>query len=96
MRYATSRNRQQELSHKIAEWKKIARYLTIKEAQINSIQRDYDGHTQEQTYQMLLLWKRKKGDDATYRALVQALRQAQLNDLADELSPKQGKMDIIS
>lgn len=58
------------------------------------IQNDNAGCTQEQIYQMLLFWKNKEGNDATYRVLAQALRQAQRNDLADDLSSRTGKMGI--
>lgn len=97
MKYSSSRHPQQELSHKItAEWKNVARYLTVEEAQIYSIQKNNDPCTQEQIYQMLLVWKRSKGNDATYRILEKALRQAQRGDLADDVSSRQGKMDITS
>ncbi|KAJ8019380.1 Receptor-interacting serine/threonine-protein kinase 1 [Holothuria leucospilota] len=84
-----------DLSKRIAaEWEFVARYLTIEEAQINIFKKDYD-HTRERIYQMLLFWKKEKGNGATYRVLTQALRQSERNDLADDLSLRQGNMGII-
>ena len=51
-----------------AKWKNLARALGIPEAHIEVVEEE-SRNVVEKSYQLLLLWKRAKGAEATYGAL---------------------------
>ena len=59
-------------------WKRLARRLGIKRPKITAIDDRYKGLS-EKAYNMLVHWKQRKGCDATYEVLYEALT----NDLVD-------------
>ena len=57
-----------------SQWKFVARQLGVAEHDIDVITGDYREDVMEQAHQMLLKWKRTNGRDATYGALMDAIR----------------------
>lgn len=63
----------EELANEIAEsWKRLARRLKLEEPRITAIDNE-NRELSEKAYQMLLDWKQRNADDATYAILFQAL-----------------------
>ncbi|XP_071851233.1 uncharacterized protein [Apostichopus japonicus] len=67
------------------EWRDVGRGLKITEAEMQDLTIDVRSGQRETIYQMLILWKRKHGDDATYGALIKALTNAGRKDLSDDI-----------
>ncbi|XP_070545313.1 uncharacterized protein [Ptychodera flava] len=69
-----------------SDMKIFARYLGLKEIEIETIKHDFPNDAQEQNYQMLLLWVRRAGHDATIKKLIETMfRIPQLKLLSDDL-----------
>ena len=62
------------LSENIVEWKFFARYLTVKEKEIERIEKEHQNDVREQCYQMLRQWERCQTQTYTYYSLGRALR----------------------
>ena len=81
-----TKNVLEHLSKKISVgWRKLGRRLSFEEEDLTEFDR---GHEEicEKAYAMLLSWKQRKGSDATYLVLNNALRETRVNrtDLAQE------------
>ena len=77
----------QELSRKISDkWKKLGRQLDFEECDLIAIEQDNAGQLVEKAYTMLRQWKEWKGQDATHKALYEALcdGNVQRRDLAQK------------
>lgn len=77
----------QHLSQKISkDWKRLGRRLSFEEADLQEFD-DRRHEISEKAYVMLLRWKQRKGSDATYSVLNNALRDRLVDrtDLAQEL-----------
>lgn len=74
-----------DVSEQIAQWEGLASRLGLSNAKIHNIKEDYRGNNSEIKYQMLVSWKQKNGKNATYRALIEGLKKADLEDLANEI-----------
>lgn len=74
-----------DVSEEIAQWEGLASRLGLSNAKIHNIKEDYRGNNSEIKYQMLVSWKQKNGKNATYRALIEGLKKAGLEDLANEI-----------
>ncbi|PIK46268.1 hypothetical protein BSL78_16854 [Apostichopus japonicus] len=73
----------QDLSENLSnEWRNVGRKLKLGETELDNIQADHKGQ-KEVIYQMLRLWKRKRGKEATNKTLIDALREAEQQDLHD-------------
>lgn len=84
-----------ELSHKISrEWKDVARHLELTEGDIEHIATDYEHNIKEKVFKMLLFWKQRNGQRATYRIISEALVRAGRRDLADNLKGQKGKVKV--
>jgi hypothetical protein len=68
-----SRDVLRDLSKELPKWEFPARALGLKEADIESIKADYPCNSREQCYKMLLMWKQRCAQNATYQALGRAL-----------------------
>lgn len=53
------------------KWKSLGRRLGYDEPELNAF--DNDNGVMEKAYQMLLSWKKRKGSNATYQVLYEAL-----------------------
>ena len=70
------------MGEKIAEkWKTLGRSLGIEDPELEGIDHLHK-QLREKGYQMLKLWKQKKGSAATYQALCDALNRVKCKDLA--------------
>ena len=81
-----TKNVLEHLSKKISvDWRTLGRRLSFDEADLQEFDRGHE-EISEKAYAMLLRWKQRKGSDATYRVLNNALRQTLVNrtDLAQE------------
>ena len=67
------------------EWKMFARSLGLSDGDIDCIEDDYARNLREQIRQSLNYWKNENRTEATKESLIRALRQAQLNLLADNI-----------
>ncbi|XP_071839486.1 uncharacterized protein [Apostichopus japonicus] len=87
----------QDLSGNLTEeWRDVGRKLKLEETDICNIVADHrDKGQKEVIYQMLLLWKQKRGMAATNNALIDALREARRQDLHDNFL-KFGKFGTTS
>ncbi|PIK46720.1 putative tumor necrosis factor receptor superfamily member 10B [Apostichopus japonicus] len=74
----------QVLAEKIVDWKKLGRKLLLPEEELQAIDVENRKH-EEAVYQMLLKWKQKNGNAASYRGLGEALKRADRKDLQDFL-----------
>ena len=75
------------LSVRIAEkWKPLGRRLKIIEAKLTAFHKENEEYT-EKAYKMLLHWKNRDGQDATYSVLYEALCSERVNEklLAEEI-----------
>ena len=73
-----------QLAEKIApSWRKLGRALGLEEHKLSSIDADYK-HVYEKSCQMLLVWKKMNGSQATYNWLVHALQSIGSRILAEE------------
>ena len=74
----------EQLSVKVGEWKPLARRL-LESSQVEALDKDNEEWS-EKAFAMLIIWKRKKGSEATYRCLYDALCHDLVNrrDLAEE------------
>lgn len=71
-------------------WKKIAKKLKINNPKITVIHKEIEEFS-EMIYQILLKWKQANGSAATWKKLYQALKDADLRELAEKHSFKQIK-----
>ena len=81
-----------DLGEKIAEkWKKLGRRLGIEDSELQLISQSSD-QLSKKGYQMLKLWKQKKGSAATYQAVCDALQHRRVNrqDLAEQFCSIEG------
>ena len=67
--------------HHLNKWEDVSPYLRLKNAE--EIIRRTRGDYQDQRMEMLKIWKRQKGNKATYRVLMEAAKKALDNTLAD-------------
>ena len=74
------------LSKKVHYWKTLGRRLMFDEAELQEFDHKDHEKISEKAYAMLLAWKQRKGLDATYSVLNQALRNKLVNraDLAQK------------
>ncbi|PIK60814.1 Receptor-interacting serine/threonine-protein kinase 1 [Apostichopus japonicus] len=78
------------------EWRHVGRKLKLTETDLRNIEADNKSNGQKEVvYQMLLLWKRKRGMAATNKTLRDALKAAGLMDLHDNFL-KWGKFGTTS
>ena len=75
----------EDLSVKVNDWEKLGRRLEFTPAELTALHQD-KGKWSEKAFAMLLEWKQRKGSDATYRCLYDALCHKLINrkDLAEE------------
>ncbi|XP_071842497.1 uncharacterized protein [Apostichopus japonicus] len=87
----------QDLSENLSkEWRHVGRKLKLTETDLRNIEADNKSNGQKEVvYQMLLLWKRKRGMKATNKTLRDALKAAGLMDLHDNFL-KWGKFETTS
>ena len=69
----------------LIDWKRLAPYLGLTEADEEAISEDYRGSFELQKREALRKWKRKCGSEATYSWLVQILCRARCVDLAEKV-----------
>ena len=69
----------------LIDWKRLAPYLGLTEADEKAISEDYRGSFELQKREALRKWKRKCGSEATYRQLIQILCANGCVDLADKV-----------
>lgn len=62
------------LSRILLSWKFIGRALDLDESDLEHIRVDYPNDCREQSYKMLLLWKQRQPQNATYQVLGQVLQ----------------------
>ncbi|XP_071842511.1 uncharacterized protein [Apostichopus japonicus] len=76
-----------DLSGKLSKgWEDVGRNLKLEETKLENIEADNKSKGQKEVvYQMLLLWKRKHGKQATNKTLSYALQAAERKDLSDYL-----------
>ncbi|PIK48049.1 hypothetical protein BSL78_15084 [Apostichopus japonicus] len=68
------------------EWRDVGRNLKLAETELDNIEADNKSKGQKEVvYQMLLIWKRKHGMEATNKTLRDALKAANRKDLSDYL-----------
>ena len=67
------------------KWKDLARALKLKEASIDSIQKDQFGLTKECCITVLVRWMGREGRNATVKKLAAALTKVELKSVADKL-----------
>ena len=67
------------------KWRNLARALTFREANIDSIQKDQGGSTKECCITVLVRWMGREGRNATVKNLVAALTRVELKNVADKL-----------
>ena len=67
------------------KWRDLARALKYSEAVINRIQEDHSGSTKECCIEVLVCWIGREGQDATVEKLAEALKRAELKNIADKL-----------
>ena len=78
--------RDYKLPEKIGDkWRDLARALKYSEAIINRILKDQGGSTKECCIEVFVSWIRREGQDATIGILAEALKRAELKNIADEL-----------
>ena len=65
----------QRVSEELAvrDWKRLARYLDLKESTIDEIDEDHKSSSKERKYQMLHKWSQCQGDGATPKALLECV-----------------------
>ena len=75
----------ERLSVKIEKWKPLGRRLKLESSELEALHKDNEEWS-EKAFAMLMKWKQKKGSDATYRCLYDALCHDLVNrkDLAEE------------
>lgn len=81
-----TKNVLEHLSKKISvDWRTLGRRLSFDEADLQEFDRGHE-EISEKAYALLLRWKQRKGSDATYRVLNNALRETLVDrtDLAQE------------
>lgn len=66
------------------EWLDLARILGLPDSMLYDTRTDNIGHVKEARYQMLLRWKRKRGQHA-HSVLAEALSKAGRGDLSEKL-----------
>ena len=64
-------------------WKFIGRQLGLSEATITSIESKDRGNIKETFYQMMLSWRKTKGEQATCEALIEALEKENMRAIAE-------------
>ena len=82
----------EELGYEIGEkWMALGRRLGVTEPEIQNLKQKHDT-LPERGYQMLLIWKQKKGCDATYQALNVELQHklVKRKDLAEKICQEKG------
>ena len=75
----------EHLSVKVEKWKPLARRLKLESSELKALHEDNEEWS-EKALAMLIKWKRKKGSEATYRCLYDALCHDLVNrrDLAEK------------
>lgn len=74
------------IADKINKWERIAIRLQIPDPQITEIQKNYQGDYGEQKYQMLMFWKKMRGDGATWSELMSAVLEENDRHLANQIN----------
>ncbi|XP_038061122.1 uncharacterized protein LOC119731909 [Patiria miniata] len=69
------------------EWKQLASYLGIRKEEVDKIEIDHRQSVNEQIFQMLVLWRQKRGNKVNEmrKELIDALIQVDRRDLADKV-----------
>ncbi|NP_001171935.1 protein FADD [Saccoglossus kowalevskii] len=67
------------------DWRQLARRLYLQETDIDAIAHDHMRDLKEQSLQALKKWKINCGNQATKKALIDALRRCRLNYIADQV-----------
>ena len=74
-----------QIASKVSDWQRLAIHLDIDTPTRESIEKDYkENHRQK--IEMLLEWRRNKGSNATWKALVRASEEAKNKQLAEEIN----------
>ena len=67
----------------LTNWEKLSPYLGLLSSQKQEISKSYVGDYGQQKCECLNKWKEEKGNEATYRAFIQAAEDAKDKQLAD-------------
>lgn len=67
----------------IRKWRTLARRLGLSDQVIDNLAEKYNGNTQEQVRQALILWS--KGDNVSRESLVKALKSCEMNMTAHKI-----------
>ena len=70
------------------KWTELAYELNLRKEDVREIKADYPGSVVEQGFEMLCRWRERQGNAASAADLIEALREAELNDVADKLMEK--------
>ena len=75
--------------HVVGDWKFLGRNLDLSESQLTEVEGSFST-LRDRCFQMLVLWRETKRDDATPAALIRTLRKSRYNTVAgaQTLSPK--------
>ena len=73
-----------QIAKDLTQWQVVAYHLGLKEAEVEEID-DMPGSLPEKRIKMLLKWKNKLEDVATYRRLSECLSSMRRNDLAQKV-----------
>lgn len=71
-------------SKEIVTWEFLSPYLGITKAEEHELKMDYCDYCQ-QKQELLFMWRRKKGNEATWRVLAKACEEAKENSLAEKI-----------
>ena len=66
-------------------WERLHPFLGLSRAQKEEIARSYSGDYGLQKQECLEVWKKERGREATYRALITAAEEARDKELADNI-----------
>ena len=71
-----------EIAKKIVDWKDLSPYLGLNAAEIKEV-KESDSNFLQQKCEALRRWRKKKGDDATYREFIAVATKTCNKELAD-------------
>ena len=75
----------------LTQWEKLQPFVGLSRAKKKEIARSYPGDYGLQKQECLEVWKEKRGEEATYRALISAAEEAKDKELADNIRDMLGK-----
>ena len=67
--------------HVVGDWKFLGRNLDLSESQLSDVEGSFST-LRDRCFQMLVLWRETKRDDATPAALIRTLRKSRYNTVA--------------